>query len=755
MPDVLTDEHIPVSWKRGSYTGMIGGIDADLASRPVVEVADFGLLNDIGTASNESVLQAAYAGNAGARFVFPEGRFWIRGGDVPGILEGAGLNDTEILTEKAIGFGKDPDFIRATGNSHGEVVGGFTRGSLSLEVVKDSTSYNSFKANRMCYVRIPNNYNVDLTEPTFGWGGGDYLRAFVSFITSVTGTVDNPIIHLDPNYPVPANFVYQPGVPVQIFAAENPPDGGNRGLKSLTVNLNNNDQYCLDVRWALKCYVKDVGFKGMQNYAIGLLGTLGFEIDGCFITGPETGLRGSSKAGIIMDNVRGAYVTNTTIRKIFPHVEINHSTNCTVFKRNLCVDTVLGLTMDDCHGAHNYCNHWFQNIIFGTRASDGYFGTVSKHSFKDNWFPCVNNDQDGPGAFDSNTRPTGEYVTCKGFVDKRGARKMASIDNVFGTPGYSQVATEDSLMDFGGPYMGSGDFYGYQSLLGVGGNSPWRDWFIPPPKQWYNATIVSRSNYDFNIQYPIGGYRDAVVEMASDADAADMADHMTHGGTIGSPYGIVTYVSVIGRIVTFTAYGGNLQTGWGEPGTIVHFAPTSYGFSEKDLDVRATALIRGSKLYDGTAFSDAYGPGETSSDSYLEDGETQLFVAGDLSTLRLDAIEAGQKYLNWQATGRYETATVPRVAAPVFSPAPSTYTSTQSVAITCATDGAVIHYTTDGSTPTAASPVYSSPVSIPATMQLKAIAIDGILLNSFVRGGLYTINLPVSAGNSAALARRR
>ncbi len=79
------------------------------------------------------------------------------------------------------------------------------------------------------------------------------------------------------------------------------------------------------------------------------------------------------------------------------------------------------------------------------------------------------------------------------------------------------------------------------------------------------------------------------------------------------------------------------------------------------------------------------------------------------------------------------------VATPTFSPAGGTFTSTQSVSITSATPNATIHYTLDGTTPTASSPVYSSPLSIAETTTVKAIAMFGEMTPSEVAEATYTI----------------
>ena len=78
------------------------------------------------------------------------------------------------------------------------------------------------------------------------------------------------------------------------------------------------------------------------------------------------------------------------------------------------------------------------------------------------------------------------------------------------------------------------------------------------------------------------------------------------------------------------------------------------------------------------------------------------------------------------------------VAAPTFSPAGGTYTSAQSVTISTTTSGATIYYTTNGSTPTTNSTVYSGAITVSSNMTIKAIAVkDGV--SSVVSTATYTI----------------
>ncbi len=78
---------------------------------------------------------------------------------------------------------------------------------------------------------------------------------------------------------------------------------------------------------------------------------------------------------------------------------------------------------------------------------------------------------------------------------------------------------------------------------------------------------------------------------------------------------------------------------------------------------------------------------------------------------------------------------------PTFSPAGGTFTGAQNVTISDTLSGANIYYTLDGSTPTANSTLYTTPVSIPkGTVTLSAIAVATGYSNSGVLSAQYVIS---------------
>lgn len=79
------------------------------------------------------------------------------------------------------------------------------------------------------------------------------------------------------------------------------------------------------------------------------------------------------------------------------------------------------------------------------------------------------------------------------------------------------------------------------------------------------------------------------------------------------------------------------------------------------------------------------------------------------------------------------------VATPTFTPGAGTFTSTLTVTINCATEGATIYYTTDGNNPTPNSSVYNAPITISETTTVKAMGVKQGMENSNIASATYTI----------------
>ena len=118
------------------------------------------------------------------------------------------------------------------------------------------------------------------------------------------------------------------------------------------------------------------------------------------------------------------------------------------------------------------------------------------------------------------------------------------------------------------------------------------------------------------------------------------------------------------------------------------------------------------------------------------------------ATTTIEAIASdAPTYTNSNVATATFTINLPAAATPTFSPAPGTFTSAQSVMLADTTTGASIYYTTNGSTPTTASTLYSpsTPIAVSSTTTINAIAVAPGFANSAVATGTYTINIPVAA----------
>lgn len=107
---------------------------------------------------------------------------------------------------------------------------------------------------------------------------------------------------------------------------------------------------------------------------------------------------------------------------------------------------------------------------------------------------------------------------------------------------------------------------------------------------------------------------------------------------------------------------------------------------------------------------------------------TSAITLSSACTIKAIAVKSGMN--NSSVASQSYTPSV--VATPVIS------ISGNSATITCATSGAQIRYTLDGTTPTANSTLYSSAIALSQSCTIKAIAIKSGMTNSSVASKSYT-----------------
>ena len=91
------------------------------------------------------------------------------------------------------------------------------------------------------------------------------------------------------------------------------------------------------------------------------------------------------------------------------------------------------------------------------------------------------------------------------------------------------------------------------------------------------------------------------------------------------------------------------------------------------------------------------------------------------------------------------------VTPPAISPAGGTFTTIQTVTLTDAIPNSTIYYTTDGSTPTTSSTLYSGPIQVLGSETIKAIGAASGYANSSVASATFTLNLPAAATPTISL----
>lgn len=105
----------------------------------------------------------------------------------------------------------------------------------------------------------------------------------------------------------------------------------------------------------------------------------------------------------------------------------------------------------------------------------------------------------------------------------------------------------------------------------------------------------------------------------------------------------------------------------------------------------------------------------------------------------LKAIATAPGYTDSDTMSETYTINLPQAAAPTASLAGGTYNSNQSVTLSSATSEASIYYTTNGTTPTTGSTLYTGTITISSSQTIKAIAVKSGYADSSVFSATYTL----------------
>ena len=157
------------------------------------------------------------------------------------------------------------------------------------------------------------------------------------------------------------------------------------------------------------------------------------------------------------------------------------------------------------------------------------------------------------------------------------------------------------------------------------------------------------------------------------------------------------------------------------------------------LDLRVATPYSGRQLrvnLDGTDVTGLINLPNTGGWTAWQTVSTTATLSAGQHVLRVSVVVGGLNF-NWMDF--YETGGTPTVATPTVTPAGGTFSNSVTVSLQTTTPGATIYYTTDGSTPSTASAVYTSSFMLTADATVNAYAVASGYTDSPIASADFTV----------------
>ena len=178
-------------------------------------------------------------------------------------------------------------------------------------------------------------------------------------------------------------------------------------------------------------------------------------------------------------------------------------------------------------------------------------------------------------------------------------------------------------------------------------------------------------------------------------------------------------------------------------------APMTGGYS-----IKVNGSTNDGKYISGTKNSNKINFGTTEALNTLTYSESEVTIKSNSKVMRFNS-NSDQKRFRYYSSGQQSVqlykkveggggGTIETVSTPSITPNGGTFLNTQEVTIACATDGATIYYTLDGTEPTDAGSAYSEPLTITSTTTVKAKAYKEGFTESDVASAVFSKVTPLT-----------